>query len=112
MSRLEKNEWTNSDINQGKYIHTGVIRQRVASIDSIIDMSKPVKDFGTNKCGEDLPFSKEGKKKRKQEKKIKKSHKKHKKEKRKKHRREGKFKESILLEHFNPILQLFSARIV
>jgi len=110
MSRLEKNEWTNSDINQGKYIHTGVIRQRVASIDSIIDMSKPVKDFGINKCGEDLPFSKEGKKKRKQDRR--KSHKKHKKEKRKKHRREGKSKENILLEHFNPILQLFSARIV
>jgi hypothetical protein len=108
MSRLEKNEWTNSDINQGKYIHTGVIRQRVASIDSIIDMSKPVKDYGTNKCGEDSPFSKEGKKKRKQDK----SHKKHKKEKRKKHRREGKSKENILLGHFNPILQLFSARIV
>ena len=111
MSRIsENNAWMNSDINEGKYIHPGVIRQRTASTDSIIDMSKPVSDFDRNNFEQ---VSIMGREKKKHKLEVKKSHKKHKKEgKLQKQRREEKSKENPLPEHNNPILQLFSARIL
>lgn len=115
MSRLENNgtsnNWINSDINQGKYIHSGVIRQPSEIIDSIVDMTKPVVHVDS-KDHEHRSTSKKEKKRHKQEK-VKKSRKKEKKGKKsKKRRRENKSVENSSAKHFNPILQLLSVRIV
>ncbi len=116
MSRLEsngnRNTWINSDINQGKYIHSGVIRQRSGITDSIIDMTKPVMYIDNKDCEEKSTDKKE-KRKHKQEKKVKKSHKKEKKfKKSKERRREDKAEGNSVSKIFNPILQLLSVRIL